>query len=200
MKRLFILLIILVLLLGVFVAFAFLFLNFHIARSLTNSRYNSSTASAGERIPASMQDSPVLSIAVLGDKCFSRALPSALQEQLQNDPMISTVKLLDTAADKAAGPYLLVDPNDLNILWMPVYARANLQIQAAFASDGDVSFRGKQPVELNLQAGPVIKFEGDIRIQDVSWGLISRPAYCDLLAKDTAEEIQRALDPLFQAK
>ena len=112
MKRLFVSLIILILLFGVLGAFAFLFLNFRIARSQTNAGYNSSTASAGESMPASMQGSPMLSIAVLGDKCFSRALRSALQEQLQN----------------------------------------------------------------------------------------SRPAYCNLLAIDTADEIQQALDPLFQAK
>lgn len=200
MKRVIGSLVIFVLLLGVLVVFAFLFLNIHVARSQTDSGYTSSTASSGERLPESMQNSPVLSVAVSGEGRFSRALRSALQKQLRGDPYIVDVRLLDTVPDQAVAPYLLVDPGELNILWTPVYARSDLQIKVAFASDGDVSFRGKQPIELTSQAGAVIKLEGDFYVRDVTWGLISRPAYDDLLARRTAEEIERALDPAFQPK
>jgi hypothetical protein len=200
MKKILLALLTDLILLGILVGILFLFLDFHIARSRTNSGFTLSTASAGEGLPGSMQEPPVLSIAVVGDSRYSHALGSVLKEQLQAAPYIAGVNLLDSSPDHADAPYLFVDPGDLDILWTPVYARADLTVQAALASDGDVSLRGQQPVELDSQDGPVIKSEGDFNVQDFTWGLISRPAYYNLIARRVSGEIQRALEPLFQPK
>lgn len=71
--------------------------------------------------------------------------------------------------------------------WPPVYAHTSLQFEAAYASNGDVSFRESEPTQFHSAGDQAVgQYEGHYQLTDRSWGVMSLPGYRDYLARQVA--------------
>jgi hypothetical protein len=81
---------------------------------------------------------------------------------------------------------------------MPFFVTSRLTVRAAYSSGGDNTLLGETPVTVDNAAGPVITMYGEYKVNDRSWGLISRPGYYHLLADYLAQQIVATLKALYK--
>ncbi|MDX1612895.1 MAG: hypothetical protein R3300_01220 [Candidatus Promineifilaceae bacterium] len=168
-----------------------LLVNFHLASSRTETAHSFSVYRAR---PDGAAPAAVASLAygVNGDEAetLAAALSTALSEELS---------VGQTAARPAepGHPYLLVEIEQADVRWTPVWAAAEVVARVSYASTGDMVWRHQETVIMSRQEGDpvdaVVKARGDFEVDDESWGLLSRPAYYDRLADALAAEIEKAL-------
>ena len=131
---------------------------------------------------------------ISGDAKLVRAVQQELTHLLSGTPKFGEIVLVDGTSDKADYPLLFVEFDKQEITWTPVYARANLEINVSYASNGDVSFRHTTPVEFKHEGDqPSLMNNGKYSFSDESWGLISNPGYVNYLAKEIARAISADL-------
>ena len=187
----------LLLLILLIVGIAFLALDFHLAQSRANSGYNLSTGrSGGGELPLAMRESPSLAVAINGEGRLASDLRHALERQLARNPQLAFVAVLQDAPEIVDGPYLLVEPQMVDVFWTPVYARADLRVAIDFDSAGDLTSRGI-PYVFSSENAPQVRSSGDIMVENVAFGLISRPGYYNMLAELVADQIDRAITEIY---
>ena len=178
--------------------------DFHISQSQTNAsrQVSISRAVPGEsqsQLPQSMQGQPALVYSVRGESRLAGALRNTLGEQLDANPVLGDVMLLEPVSDFAHASYLILEIQDARVFWIPFYATSDLQVNLAFASDGDVSFRNQPVSPMQTEdRQPLIRAQGQVLLTDRSWGLLSRPAYLRLISESLSVQINQALDEIFQ--
>jgi hypothetical protein len=180
--------------------------DFHISQSQTNTsrQVSISRSVPGEsqsQLPQSMQGQPALVYSVRGESRLAGALRNTLGEQLDANPVLGDVMVLEPVSDFAHAPYLILEIQEANVFWIPFYATSNVQLNLAFASDGDVSFRNQSEMSMQTEdRQPLIRAQGQVSLTDRSWGLLSRPAYFRLISESFSAQINQALDEIFQPK
>lgn len=175
---------------------ASLTVDFRFARSETTSEHQQSTYASGETLPENMTGQETLAYSVEGDDAIARALVLALEERLEGLPSVGDAGWQD-GLPGGDSLVLVVEVESSSIRWTPFYSRATVQAEMAFASDGDLSFRGTTPVVFDSREGPVVKADGEYSVRDRSWGWLSLPGYHRHLAEQLAEEIARGLSDVF---
>jgi hypothetical protein len=174
----------------------FLALNFRLAQSQANSGYNLSTGRSGDELPLAMRQSPSLTVAVMGEGPLADALRQVLERQLVSNPQLAFVDVFEGAPETVYGPYLLLEPQTVEVVWTPVYARADLEVAIDFDSAGDLTSRGT-PYIFSSEEAPQIKSGGEIRVENTAFGLISRPGYYTMLAELVVNETDRAIIEIY---
>lgn len=129
-------------------------------------------------------------VIVAGKDRLCRSLQSHLNRAMQNDTKFGQIEQPGELPAPAGTPLLVVEVDTQEIFWTPFYARAKVEVTASYASDGDVAFRMKKPVEFT-QSGDAfaLKSSGSYSFFDESWGLITSPGYKDYLAKEISRQI-----------
>jgi hypothetical protein len=84
------------------------------------------------------------------------------------------------------------------LLWTPFFATSRFTIQASYSSNGDTAVMGETPVTIDNQDGSILNMNCKYKINDCSWGLISRPGYHQILADYIARQIIAALKDLYR--
>src|SRR5512140_917616 len=115
---------------------AFILANFSAMSSHTE--HNSTLASADGSQP---WNSAQTALYVSGSEQMKRALQAELARLLQGRAEYGEIRVLKALTDRTDLPYLFVEVQPQELLWTPVYARAGLKVNLAYASDGDISFR-----------------------------------------------------------
>jgi hypothetical protein len=164
-------------------------LDFNLSRTATDVEHEMATYTVSE----AEFDQPIpLKYAVAGASPFSEELAAALDEALWAQPAFSSVTRVEPM-EESEGAYLLVEPEGRAITWCPLYGSAELTVDVAFADNGDVTWRGEEPIVMTSEMGAQLLAEGEFRLEDEARGLISRPAYDRLLAEALAAPIAEAL-------
>ena len=175
---------------------AFWWLDFRVASSQTNTTSNVATASGGSRPPD--YQPPALGVHVAGDDVLAGAVRDELVGRLGASGKFANVTSLATAPERGSGHLLLVEVERGPLTWTPVYSRAELTVKLAYASNGDATLDRQTPVVMVGPDKQVVNVTGDLQVDDVTWGLVSRPGYQRLLGQrigaDIADALVKALD------
>jgi hypothetical protein len=168
----------------------FSLLSFRAISSQTGRDSSLASSTGGIHSDTARPAAPATTVTVGGDEHLRRSLMAELTRQLGQAPNFGQIQPLETAVDRAETPYLYVEVSRYDILWTPVYGRANLVIKVAYAANGDVSFRHTEPTEFHFEGQlPSLKSSGKYTFSDVSWGIMSLPGYQDFLAGQIATAI-----------
>ncbi len=163
--------------------------NFSAMSSQTNLESEMATSTGGSQTGQPFNP-PKTGLLVTGENQLAPALQNQIIHVLQSEPAFGQIEVLTGIIDRIDYPLLLIEIDRQEILWTPIYGRANLKVNVAYASDGDVSFRLTQPTKFtNSSDQPSLKRSGNYTIFDVSWGIITRPGYMNYLAKEIARHI-----------
>jgi hypothetical protein len=164
---------ILILLLALLVAAAFLALDFWAARSNTSASSQVATIRSGE----GFNERPPLAVYLKAPENLDGPLREQLVEMLASRAPFSTVRPIDDPAPGPGEAVLVIVLDRRRYIWTPVYASADLDVQVAFASDGEVDWDDLGEVNTVMQASPAVRISGELQVEDRSWGLISHRAY-----------------------
>ena len=131
---------------------------------------------------------------VTGESRLAPALQKELTFQLQGDPQFGEIESLTDIENTTENPILWVEIAKKDIFWSPIVARATLNVNVAYASDGDISFRLREPVEFKHSGDQATLYQsGQYTFSDASRGIISSPGYFDYLAREIANAIVKDL-------
>jgi hypothetical protein len=174
---------------------AFVFLDFHLAKSITTSNDNWSRASS--QAPAGYQAGyTVLYIATEQDDSFSRALAEAIFQQAGDSNYFSPV-LLDSAPTSEQFPLVMVKASADHFFWTPFFAKSTLNIQFAYSNfEVMPNIESSRTVILsNATVQPPIEGLGTTEQVDRSFGLLSISGYrhlvCNLAAKSVLADLEK---------
>lgn len=178
---------------------AFWWLDFRLAASNTQSEKNITTTSIGmeDQLPDAMQRRPTINLALTGEGPLVTALQKALTVEIKQAG-IGDIELVEAIVPKYQGPVLVVKVGRLGSLWMPFFVTSRLTVQAGYSSSGDTTILGKTPVYVDNRDGPAMMMYGEYRVNDRSWGVISRPGYYHMLADYLAQQIVATLKDLYR--
>jgi hypothetical protein len=98
---------------------------------------------------------------------------------------------------KYESPVLIIRVGKPGLLWLPLFATSRFTIQTGYSSIGDTTFMGKTAIAMDNKDGPALNMYGEYKVNDRSWGLISRLGYHQLLADYLAREIVATLKDLY---
>lgn len=116
-----------------------------------------------------------------------------LGEQLKANPYVGNIRLRSGPPEPAAGSVLRVQIVEPEVLWLPVYGQAQMEISVAYASDGEVDWMNEAVIRST--SGPfTVRVSGRLTLEDLSYGLMSRPGYNSHLSQWIAGEISGALE------
>ncbi|MGE5603971.1 MAG: hypothetical protein ACM30E_13050, partial [Nitrososphaerales archaeon] len=82
------------------------------------------------------------------------------------------------------------------VFWTPFYARSQLHVHVAYASNGDTSFDdNSETTHFAGSAGdpPTVQFLASYSLADVTWGLVSQPGYQAYLAEQIASRVKGSI-------
>lgn len=162
------------------------------SRSALNSEVATYHSSQEANPAAFSQLAPQL--VVEGDDPLARALRKEITRMTKNVITPGQVNLTSAQDVAAQSPLLVVSLGQQSGYWTPVYSQTDLQVEAAYASNGDVSFRESEPTKFHPSEGQgVLQYEGHYQLTDVSWGVMSLPGYQDYLAHQIAVKILTSL-------
>lgn len=162
------------------------------SQSSTNSTVASShsTPEAGS-LPGSMYNP---SLVIEGEGRLERAVRAEITHLSKNQPGLGQVNLITTLEGAGESPVMAVTIQQPSGFWTPFYSRSTLEVAAAYASNGDLSFRNTVPTRFKGTGNlPVMQYEGRYTITDVSWGLMSLPGYQQYLAHQIAVAVLGSL-------
>jgi len=189
-----------ILLTGIVTIFvAFWWLDFRLVTSRTESEKNITITAIGieEQLPDVMQRRQSINLALAGEGPLVSALQKALTAEI-NKIGIGDIELVEAIVPKYQGPVLVVKVGQPGSLWMPFFVTSRLTVRAGYSSSGDNTLLGEIPVTVDNAAGLVITMYGEYKVNDRSWGLISRPGYYHLLADYLAQQIVASLKDLYK--
>ncbi|HEX5941931.1 MAG TPA: hypothetical protein VFY66_06605 [Anaerolineales bacterium] len=175
---------------------AFVFLNFHVAVSNTQSDKNITTTSIGNQLPDPIQRKDKISIAVVGESPLVSALRKALPEEMHRAGL-ENIEVVPSLEPAYQNPALVIQVEKPKVLWTPFFAISGFSVQAGYASSGDTTFMGETPVTMDNKNGPSLNMYAEFKVTDRSWGLISRLGYHQLLADYLARHIAAALKDIY---
>lgn len=181
----------------VFLAAAFWFLDLRVASSETGAQAQWSTVSFGRGNPADPGDG--LALYITGNNGISETLSAGLRQSLQTTPGIGPTDLLTSLPSNSHRPTLVVESTGTDGIWTPVYARSALHVHVSYASNGDLSWRGK-PIIARSDEGPGIFVDGEIAITDVTRGVVSHRAYERYLGEQLGGEVGKLLAQAYPTK
>ena len=176
---------------------AFLFLNFHAAISNTHFEKNISTTGMGDGLPDAMQRRDKISIALVGESPLAGALKQALKSEMRSAG-IGESELVKGLETRYPNPVLVVKVGKPGMFWTPFFATSQFSIQVGYASSGDTTIMGEKPATLDSRNGPILSMYGEYKVNDRSWGLISRLGYHQILADYLAQQIVAAVKDLYK--
>jgi hypothetical protein len=84
------------------------------------------------------------------------------------------------------------------VFWTPFFATSSFSIQAGYASNGNTTFLGDTPTVMDNKDGPTLQMIAEFKVNDRSWGILSRPGYYEILAEWLAHQIVEAMKNLYQ--
>jgi hypothetical protein len=178
-------------------AASFLWLDFRLARSSTKVDANTGTYSIGIENGGELNPLDQLAIYVKGEGGFAAALRQETISKLEADPKFGTLTSLEKPLDQADRPILYVETRDRFIFWTPLFSRSRMTIYIAYATDGDISWRGKNDMVMGMQDSPAVRVESTLQVNDVTAGLVSRKAYQQFLGEQIAIKISQTLGGSF---
>jgi hypothetical protein len=167
----------------------FVAVDFKAASSTTTAESQVSTIRSGE----GEAGSPPLEIYVQAPQNLNERLRQELLSRAGTLASFSTVSLIETpGSDPGSDPgsaALVVAVDRRTYIWTPFYATAQLSVQVAFASDGQVDWNQLGEIDTVMQASPATRFSADLEMRDRSLGLISHPGYRSHLARQISEKV-----------
>lgn len=163
----------------------FLVLDFKVAFSTTTVDSQTTTLNSGN----GYAERPPLVIFVQAPNNLTEPLRQALFNQVGTLAPFSTMALTETPASDPGSAALVVVVDPRTYIWTPVYARANLPVRVAFASDGQVDWNQLGEIDTVMQASPEVRMTGGLEIQDRSLGLISHPGYRSYIANQISGKV-----------
>lgn len=179
---------------------AFVFLDFHIAKSATNTSHNRSRASSS--VPENYQPAgSMLYIAPAKNDPLSRSLAEAVFHQAASSSYFSPV-LLNTLPKGDQYPVVLVAVKEETFFWTPFYALSSVKTEFAFSNFSalpDIASEQTLILPANGEQ-PAIHSKGDAMQQDRSFGLISLPGYRNLVIEMAAKTLLADLEMEVQLK
>ena len=175
---------------------AFWGLNFRIAFSNTKSEKNITKASVGDGLPYAMERREKIKLALIGEGPLIAALQKALAVEMEQSGLVD-IEPVQRIEPKYESPVLIIRVGKPGLLWLPLFATSRFTIQTGYSSIGDTTFMGKTPIAMDNKDGPALNMYGEYKVNDRSWGLISRLGYHQLLADYLAREIVAALKDLY---
>jgi len=178
----------------VVVIVSFVFLDFHIAKSATNTSHNRSRANSS--VPENYQPAKsILFIASAENDSLSRSLASAVFLQAASSNYFSPI-LLNTLPTDDQYPALLVAVKEDSFFWTPFYALSSLKTEFAFSNFSALSdIASEQTLVLPTDGGgPAIHSSGDALQQDRSFGLFSLPGYRNMVIQMAAKTLLADLE------
>jgi hypothetical protein len=181
----------------VFLSVAFLFLNFRIASSNTKSEKSVMTTSLGEGLPDAMQRREKINLVLVGEGQLIAALRNAIVSEM-NNAGIADVQPVQEILPKYQNPVLVVKVGRPGLLWTPFFATSRFTMEAGYSSTGDTTLIGQTPVTTDNRDSLALSMYGEYKINDRSWGLISRLGYHQLLADYLAQQIVTSLKDLYK--
>jgi len=184
----------------VLIGAAFLLLDFRVAMSNTQTEKLIFTTDMGDDMPVSMQRRDKFSIVLVGEGPLVRALQKALTEQIDEVGM-GEIDLVQELEPIYQNPVLVVKVGKPGPTWTPFFAMSHFSIHAGYASDGDSTFmEGVEETHTSVAKKDVSNMYAEYELNDLSWGLISRPGYHQFLADYLAKEIVPALKGLYHVQ
>lgn len=177
----------------------FWWLDFRLAASNTESEKNITTTSIGmeDQLPDAMQHRQTINLALTGEGPLVTALQKALTIEIKQAGL-GDIELVEALVPKYQDPVLVVKVGRPGSLWMPFFVSSRVTVQTGYSSSGDTTLLGKAPVYIDNGNGPAIMMYGEYKVNDRSWGLISRPGYYHLLADSLAQQIVATLKDLYR--
>jgi hypothetical protein len=176
---------------------AFWGLNFRVAVSNPKSEKNITTTSIGDGLPYAMQRQEKIKLALIGEGPLIATLQKALAVEMK-DAGLGDIEWVQQIESKYENPVLIIKVGKPGLLWTPFFAASRFTIQAGYSSSGDTTFMGQTPIILDNKDGPALIMDGEYKISDRSWGLISRIGYHQILADYLAHEIVAAVKDLYK--
>ncbi|NMB68225.1 MAG: hypothetical protein GYA20_05635 [Chloroflexi bacterium] len=169
---------------------AFVFADFHLAKSNTNT--SSNRTSAHTAVPDDYQPgNMLLYIAAGDDNTLSQALAQAVFDHAGTSGYFSPVLLANTPqADQF--PSVLVSASGEKFLWTPVYSQSTLKIKLVFSNFRAVDSIDSGPETIIFPAqndSPAIEGSSQAEQVDQSFGLISLPGYRRLITRSAAKSV-----------
>lgn len=176
----------------------FLFINFRVAASNTRTEKLIFNTDMGDNMPVPMQRRDKISIVLVGKGPLVRALQKALTEQMDKAGM-GEIELVQELEPVYQNPVLVVKVGKPNPIWTPFFAMSQFSIHAGYASDGDSTFmEGVEETHTSIAKKDVANMYAEYKVNDRSWGLISRPGYYQFLADYFAQEIVTVMKDLYK--
>lgn len=169
-------------------------LDFRIAESSDNTQTEMARMTLGLEAGATLPPPGSLRIHVAGGESLSAYLKTELAQQWAAKSGARDMEIVSSLSDQADGPALMVQPEESSVSWTPIFARASISIKIVYASDGDLSWRDDRSVVMSTRDGrPQIRVRGDLKLEDTTRGLVSRPAYQRHLAERIAMQVSDVL-------
>lgn len=163
------------------------------SRSALNSEV--ATSHPSQKVGPVAFSQPAPQLVVEGDDPLARALRKEIMRMKKSEITLGQVNLTSAQDVVAQSPLLVVRLRQQSGYWTPVYSQTDLQVEAAYASNGDVSFRESEPTKFQLSEGKIVmQYEGHYQLTDISWGVMSLPGYQDYLAHQIAVTILTSLE------
>ncbi len=129
-------------------------------------------------------------LVVEGDGPLVQTIRAEIMRLVENEKNLVQVNLAFPTDEAGQFPLLVVTLNQQSGFWTPVYARTTLQVEAVYASNGDLSFRESEPTQFHSAGDqPVRQYEAHYQLTDRSWGVMSLPGYRDYLAHQIAVDL-----------
>jgi hypothetical protein len=180
-----------------FVAFGWL--DFRLVASNTQLEKNITTTSIGmeENLPDVMKRREKINLALVGEGPLIAALQKALTPEIKKAGL-GDIELVEAIVLKYQGPVLVVKVGRPGSLWMPFFVTSRVAVQAGYSSSGDTTLLGKTRVDIDNTGGPAMMMYGEYKVNDRSWGVISRLGYYHLLADYLAQQIVATLKDLYR--
>ncbi|NLE75793.1 MAG: hypothetical protein GX605_03450 [Chloroflexi bacterium] len=175
-------------------AAAFWWLNVQLAHSRSEHQVQMSTITSGLEGKGPLPLQGPLTIHMPGQGGLSQTIRRGLAAALGDGPFFTQANLSDDGASPPGQPLLLVRVQARRGLWTPFFARATLQVQFAYGSDGQAWWPEEAPHVVNSTGQPQAHVHGELTTTDVSWGLLPRAAYDRHLGRQAAARLAGQLE------
>lgn len=184
MKRIVSILVVVLILVAVFWG-----LDFRLMKSQTSSHATTSKMQSGQGSILPRAQTPT-GLVVNAEGRLADLLKSELVVGASTTPNLGLIRSLSLGAGETNQPAMVVKVIGQRWTWTPLYAKAALNIEVAYATHGDVSFAEQAvPSFATSSDEPVLQYKGVYDLADVSWGIISYPAYQHYLAEQIAKAV-----------
>jgi len=169
-------------------------LDLHLAFSNTNADHQTSKYTLGFKAGEAAPQVKNLSFRVDGSGVFPDRLRKELAVDLSNNPaFMGNAQSIKERTIDIENPILVVEIQSKRLLWTPIYSQAELSINFGYSSTGDIRWKYDDKDVVEMQESPSVFVEGDVIIQDKSFGFMTWRGYQNLLAGIAARHINTTL-------